>query len=239
MRGVCGQAIGEWASGGCRWAPRPHDLFFLIYVFLEIWGQPPCLHECRPHLQGQVLNAANLAGRQGVDGKTVAAYLNLMVDLMLVRRLPSWHRNEGKRLVKAPKVYVRDSGLTPALLAIPSKESLLAHPVVGSSWESFVIENLVSVTPPGTEWHYHRTTTGNEIDLVLKLPSNQLWAIEVKLSSAPKVSKGFRLACADLKPDRRFLVYSGTERFSLDGDVDAIGLNDLAALVAHSSSETQ
>lgn len=95
----------------------------------------------------------SLAGRiayleLGVDAKTVAGYLDLMVDLMLVRRLPSWHRNEGKRFVKAPKVYVRDAGLAHALLGIPNKESLLAHPVVGSSWESFVIENLLSVAPP-------------------------------------------------------------------------------------------
>ncbi len=187
------------------------------------------------HLQGQVFNAANLARSLGVDGKTVAAYLDLMVDLMLVRRLPSWHRNEGKRLVKAPKVYVRDAGLAHALLGISDKESLLGHPVVGSSWESFVIENLVSVAPPGTEWHYYRTATGNEIDLVLQLPSQHLWAIEVKLSSAPKVPKGFHLACADLKPDRRFLVYSGTDRFPLDGEVEAIGLLELAKLVARFS----
>ena len=184
------------------------------------------------HLQGQVFNAANLARSLGVDGKTVAAYLDLMVDLMLVRRLPSWHRNEGKRLVKAPKVYVRDAGLAHALLGISDKESLLGHPVVGSSWESFVIENLLSVAPPGTEWNYYRTATGNEIDLVLKLPSQRLWAIEVKLSSAPTVAKGFHLACTDLKPDRRFLVYSGVDRFPLGGDVEAIGLLELVTLVA-------
>jgi len=184
------------------------------------------------HHQGQVLNAANLARSLGVDGKTVAGYLDLMVDLLLVRRLPSWHRNEGKRLVKAPKVYVRDSGLAHALLGIPSKELLLAHPVVGSSWENLVIETLVSVAPQGTEWHYYRSATGNEIDLVLQLPSHRLWAIEIKLSSAPKVAKGFHLACADLRPDRRFLVYSGTEQFPLDGDVEAMGLLELATLVA-------
>ena len=184
------------------------------------------------HHQGQVLNAANLARSLGVDGKTVAGYLDLMVDLLLVRRLPSWHRNEGKRLIKAPKVYVRDSGLAHALLGIPNKELLLAHPVVGSSWENLVIETLVSVAPQGTEWHYYRSATGNEIDLVLQLPSHRLWAIEIKLSSAPKVAKGFHLACADLRPDRRFLVYSGTERFPLDGDVEAMGLLELATLVA-------
>ena len=184
------------------------------------------------HHQGQVLNAANLARSLGVDGKTVAGYLDLMVDLLLVRRLPSWHRNEGKRLVKAPKVYVRDSGLAHALLGIQNKEFLLAHPVVGSSWENLVIETLISVAPPGTEWHYYRTATGNEIDLVLQLPPYRLWAIEIKLSSVPKLAKGFHPACADLKPERRFLVYSGAERFPLDGEVEAIGLRELATLVA-------
>ncbi len=184
------------------------------------------------HHQGQVLNAANLARSLGVDGKTVAGYLDLMVDLLLVRRLPSWQRNEGKRLVKAPKVYVRDSGLAHALLGIPNMEFLLAHPVVGSSWENLVIETLLSVAPPGTEWHYYRTATGNGIDLVLQTPSHHLWAIEIKLSSTPKLAKGFHLACADLKPEKRFLVYSGTDRFALDADVEAIGLLELATRVS-------
>ncbi len=184
------------------------------------------------HHQGQVLNAANLARSLGVDGKTVAGYLDLMVDLLLVRRLPSWQRNEGKRLVKAPKVYVRDSGLAHALLGIPNMEFLLAHPVVGSSWENLVIETLLSVAPPGTEWHYYCTATGNEIDLVLQTPSHRLWAIEIKLSSTPKMAKGFHLACADLKPEKRFLVYSGTDRFALDADVEAIGLLELATRVS-------
>jgi predicted AAA+ superfamily ATPase len=179
------------------------------------------------HNQSQLLNAASLAGGLGVDGKTVASYLDLLVDLLLVRRLPAWHRNVGKRLVKSPKVYVRDSGLAHALLGIRDKESLLGHPVVGPTWESFVIETLITTAPDGTEAHFYRTATGHEIDLVLTLPGGKLWAIEIKRSSATGVERGFHLACADLKPDKRFVVYSGTERFPLNADTDAIGLGDL------------
>ena len=178
--------------------------------------------------QSQVLNAANLASGLGVNGKTVAGYLDLLVDLLLVRRLPSWHRNLGKRLVKSPKVYVRDSGIAHALLGIRDKESLLGHPVVGQTWESFVIETLVTAAPDGTEAHYYRTSNGTEVDLILTLPGGTNWAIEVKRSSAPKPERGFHSACADLNPARRFLVYPGAERFPLDEFTDAIGVVALA-----------
>jgi predicted AAA+ superfamily ATPase len=180
------------------------------------------------HNQTQVLNAASLARGLGVDGKTVAGYLDLLVDLLLVRRLPPWHRNAGKRLVKSPKVYVRDSGIAHALLGIRDKEALLGHPVVGQTWESFVIETLIAAAPDGTEAHYYRTSNGTEVDLILTLPGEKLWAIEVKPSSAPKIERGFHSACADLDPRKRFIVYPGTERFPLDDVTDAIGVVALA-----------
>jgi predicted AAA+ superfamily ATPase len=180
------------------------------------------------HNQAQMLNAANLARALGVDGKTIAGYLDLLVDLLLVRRLPAWHHNAGKRLVKSPKVYVRDSGIAHALLGIRDKEALLSHPIIGQTWESFVIETLIAVAPDGTEAHYYRTSNGNEIDLVLTLPSGKLWAVEIKRSSAPKVERGFHSACADLKPNKQFVVYPGEERFSLDHESDAIGVFTLA-----------
>jgi predicted AAA+ superfamily ATPase len=179
------------------------------------------------HNQSRTLNAANLASGLGVDGKTVAGYLDLLVDLLLVRRLPAWHRNVGKRLVKSPKVYVRDSGIAHALLGIRDKEALLGHPVVGQTWESFVIETLITAAPDGTEAHYYRTATGVEVDLVLTLPGGKLWAIEIKRSSAPNVERGFHAACADLKAKKRFVVYPGDERFPLNADTDAIGLVEL------------
>jgi len=180
------------------------------------------------HNQAQILNAANLARGLAVDGKTVAGYLDLLVDLLLVRRLPAWHRSVGKRLVKAPKAYVRDSGITHALLGIRDKDALLGHPVVGQTWESFVIETLIAVAPDGTEAHYYRTSNGTEVDLLLTIPGADLWAIEVKRSSAPKIERGFHSACADLNPQKRFFVYPGTERFPLDDKTDAIGVIELA-----------
>ena len=180
------------------------------------------------HNQSQMFNAANLARSLGVDGKTIASYLDLLVDLLLVRRLPAWHRNVGKRLVKSPKVYVRDTGLAHALLGIRDKEALLGHPIVGQTWESFIMETLITAAPDGTEANYYRTSNGTEVDLVLTLPGGKLWAIEVKRSSAPKTERGFHSACADLQPEKRFVVYPGTERFPLDDVAEAIGVVELA-----------
>ena len=179
------------------------------------------------HHQAGMHNAATLAQGLGVDGKTVARYLDLLVDLLLVRRLSPWHRNVGKRLVKSPKVFVRDSGLVHALLGLGNKEQLLGHPVVGPSWESFVLETLLVLAPRGTEANFYRTAAGAEIDLVLTLPGGKLWAVEIKRSSAPKLERGFNLACADLKPARRFVVYPGDDRFPLDAETEVLGLAEL------------
>ena len=103
----------------------------------------------------------------------------------------------------------------------------IIHVLVGQTWESFVIETLIAAAPDGTEAHYYRTATGVEVDLLLTLPGGKLWAIEIKRSSAPSMERGFHLACAGLKPNKRFVVYSGTERFPLDADTDAIGVGDL------------
>jgi hypothetical protein len=183
------------------------------------------------HHQAGLLNAAALAAGLGVDGKSVVRYLDLLVDLLLVRRLPAWHHNAGKRLVKSPKVFIRDSGLTHALLRIRDQEQLLGHPVVGGSWEGFAIESLIRAAPRGTEMHFYRTATGHEIDLVLTLPEGERWAVEIKRSSSPSVERGFHLACADLKPHQRFVVYSGSERYPLGDGIEAIGLGDLIRLL--------
>ena len=183
------------------------------------------------HHQGGLLNAAQFAQSLGVDGKTVARYLDLLVDLLLVRCLPSWHRNIGKRLVKAPKVYVRDSGIVHALLGLRDKETLLGHPVVGSSWEGFVIETLLAAAPLETEASFYRTAAGAEIDLVLGLPGGRLWAVEIKRGLAPKLERGFHHACADLQPERRFVVYAGTERFPVGESTEAISLTDLGGIL--------
>lgn len=179
------------------------------------------------HFQGSVFNAASLARSLDVSGVTIARYLDLMVDLLLVRRLKPYTYNIGKRLVKAPKIYVRDSGIAHALLNITDYNELLGHPVSGGSWEGFVIENILSVAPAGVQPFYYRTSAGAEIDLILEFSLEEKWAIEIKRSSAPVLSKGFHMACADIKPDRRYVVYAGTDQFSLGNEITAISISGL------------
>ena len=176
------------------------------------------------HDQGGLLNAAKLAAGLGVSGQSVARYLDLLVDLMLVRRLPPWHANVGKRLVKSPKVYIRDAGLTHALLGLETREALLGHPVVGGSWEGFCIENLIAAAPRGTEASFYRSSAGAEIDLILKLPDHRLWAIEVKRTTAPKVTRGFHIAADDLAVAERLLVYAEDREVPGQGGVRAMPL---------------
>lgn len=189
------------------------------------------------HNQGGLLNTAQFSRNLGVDVKTVNGYLDLLVDLMLVRRLPPWHANIGKRLVKSPKVYVRDSGLVHALLAIPDKDSLLAHPVVGQSWECFVIENLLAAGMERVQGFFYRTGGGAEIDLLLAWPDGSLWAVEVKRSLSPKLERGFYAACDDLNPAKKFVVYPGIERYRMATDIEAISLKELAAQVESREKE--
>ncbi len=184
------------------------------------------------HEQGQLLNAARLASSLGISGQTIARYLDLMVDLLLVRRLPPWSSNAGKRLVRSPKVYVRDAGLVHALLGLESIDQLLGHPVAGPSWEGVVIEALLAAAPRNAEGYFYRTLAGAEVDLLLKHPRGGLLAFEIKRSLAPSVGKGFHIACNDLKPDRAFVVYPGLERFKLGKDVEAIGIDEAIAAAA-------
>jgi hypothetical protein len=186
------------------------------------------------HHQGGLLNVAQFARNLGLDVKTVSGYLDLLIDLLLVRRLPPWHANLGKRLVKSPKVYVRDSGLLHALLAIPDKETLLGHPVVGQSWEGFVVENLLNAAGERFQGHFYRSNGGAEIDLLLSRPSGELWAIEIKRSLAPKLERGFHAACADLKPTRKLVVYPGIETWRLAEDIQVMSPTEAAKAVAAS-----
>ena len=181
--------------------------------------------------QGSLLNTAQLARNLGIDAKTVNSYIDLLIDLLIVRRLPPWHANLGKRLVRSPKVYIRDSGLVHALLQIPDKEVLLTHPVVGQSWEGFVIENLLTCARGGAEGYFYRTVGGAEIDLLLAWPDGNLWAIEIKRSLSPKVERGFHAACKDLAPAHRYVVYPGDEAFPLAADIQAVPLAQLARMI--------
>ena len=185
------------------------------------------------HSQGGLHNAAQLAGSLAVSGKTIASYLDLMVDLLLVRRLAPQHVNVKKRLVKAPRVYVRDSGVLHALLRIPDWHALLGHPILGASWEGFVIDNILAAAPADTLPSFYRTASGAEIDLILELPGlTEKWAIEIKRSAAPKPSKGFHSALADLAPSRAFIVHPGADRYPLAQGIEAISLQALAQALA-------
>lgn len=178
--------------------------------------------------QGTLLNASRLASSLSVSAQTVTRYIDLLGDLLLVRRLQPFHANLKKRLVKSPKVYVRDSGLLHALLGIVDCNVLCGHPVAGTSWEGFVIENLLAAASPRTHASFYRTAAGAEIDLVLELAGGQLWAIEIKLGLTPRIERGFHQAREDVRPDRSFVVYSGRERYAITAGIDAINVKDLA-----------
>lgn len=185
------------------------------------------------HNQGTLLNAANLARSLSVSSPTIASYIDLLVDLLMVRRLPPFHANIGKRLVKSPKTYIRDSGILHTLLKIETGETLHGHPIVGASWEGFAIENLIAVAPRRTEASFYRTAAGAEIDLLLDLGgATGLWAIEIKRGLTPKTGKGFTTACDDIGPDKTFIVYGGSERYPKAKSVEVISLQELAQELA-------
>jgi len=185
------------------------------------------------HSQGGLLNASRLASSMAISAPTVTNYIGLLVDLLLVRRLKPFHANLGKRLVKSPKVYVRDSGLTHALLGIQTIDDLLGHPIAGPSWEGFVIESLLAVTPAGTSASFYQSSGGAEIDLILAMGARHgVWAIEIKRTSAPKLERGLRSALADITPTKAFIVHGGYDQFPLGGGVEAISLQGLTRMLA-------
>lgn len=184
------------------------------------------------HSQGQLLNASKLASNLSTSAPTISNYIDLLVDILLVRRLQPFHANTKKRLVKAPRVYVRDSGITHALLGLADYNQLSGHPVFGASWEGFVIENLLSVAPPQTKASFYRTSAGAEIDLILELPGGKIWALEIKSGLTPKLAKGFHNALEDIQPDRSFVVYSGKDRYPVTEETEVISLYELAEELA-------
>jgi predicted AAA+ superfamily ATPase len=183
------------------------------------------------HQQGSLLNQARLAGSLAVAAPAVARYIDLLVDLKLVRRLRPWSGNLNKRLVKAPKTYVRDSGLVHGLLEIETLDKLLGHPVVGQSYEGMVIENLIAAAGEQRLPYFYRSQNGAEIDLLFELGGTPDIAIEVKRSSAPSPDRGFALACDDLAIRKRFVVYPGIEQFGLRHGAQAISLRNMAQLL--------
>ncbi|MFT5115029.1 MAG: putative AAA+ superfamily ATPase [Parasphingorhabdus sp.] len=182
------------------------------------------------HNQGQLFNAAQIAGSLGISGQSAARYLDLMVDLMLVRRLRPWHTNTKKRLVKSPKTYIRDSGIMHTLLNISTYDGLLGHPASGNSWEGFVIENILSICPRHVDAYFYRTATGVEIDLLLS-HGDELMAIEIKRSTAPTLSKGFHVACEDIKPTSKWVVHLGDDEYKLPDNITVLPLESMMKAV--------
>jgi len=178
------------------------------------------------HYHGQTWNAADPARTLGVSESTVRRYLDLLTDAFMVRQLQPWHANLRKRQVKAPKVYVRDSGLLHQLLGIDTAKALMTHPKLGASWEGFAIEQVL-VAEPHDEAFFWATHQGAEIDLLLRR-GGRLLGVECKRTDAPRVTPSIKIALADLELDRVAVVYPGERRYPLADRVEAVPVGELA-----------
>ena len=229
----------SWLASDDAASLRWRDAFVATYLERDIPALGPRipattlrrLWTMLAHTQGGLLNQSQLAASLAISGQTVARYIDLLCDLMLVRRLPAWHGNVGKRLVRAPKVYVRDSGIVHALLGLVRLDDVLAHPVAGASWEGFVIEQLLAVAPDA-EASFYRTSHGAEADLVLSFRNSETWVVEVKRSSAPTVSKGFHLAAADAGAARKIVVAPVAAPYPMRDGIEVLDLLSAVATVA-------
>lgn len=228
----------SWLATNDAASLRWRDAFIATYLERDIPALGPRipattlrrLWTMLAHSQGGLLNQSQLAASLAVSGQTVARYIDLLCDLMLVRRLPAWHGNVGKRLVRAPKVYVRDSGIVHALLGLGGMEAVLAHPVAGASWEGFVIEQLIAAAPDA-EASFYRTSHGAEADLVLRFRSGETWVVEIKRSSAPTVSKGFYLAASDVGATRKLLVAPVATAYPMREGIEVLNPLEAARLL--------
>lgn len=184
------------------------------------------------HCQASPLNQAKLATSLEVSAPAVTRYIDLLVDLLLVRRLRPWSGNVGKRLVRTPKVYIRDSGLTHTLLDLETLNDILGHPSAGASWESFAVDNLILAAGDRRTPYYYRTEDGAEVDLIFERGGNIEMAIEIKRSTAPTLSRGFSLATETLEPRKAYLLHGGTGTWPMSKSTTAVGLVDLMRVLA-------
>jgi len=182
------------------------------------------------HIHGQTLNAADLASGLGISGVTVRTWLDLLTDLFLVRQLQPWAVNTGKRLVKAPKVLLRDSGLLHALLGLPTLDAVLGHPTCGRSWEGLICEQLIQALPPGHRPWFYATHSGSEVDLLITSPSGDLTLIEIKRTTAPQITRGLTTAQTDLRPVRSLVVAPIETSFPLRGSWEAVPIAEAVTL---------
>lgn len=184
------------------------------------------------HRQGTALNLSQLGNSLAMDAKTVRHYIDLLEGLFIVRRLPAWSRNAGKRLVKAPKVYLRDTGILHTLTGLHSLEKVLGHPLCGHSWEGYCIEQILENVPTGCAAAYYRTHAGAEIDLVMEMSAGQTLAVEIKRSLSPKCTPAFRESMKTVHADKGFYVIPTGDRYPLSDSVEAISLYDFIQLMA-------
>lgn len=184
------------------------------------------------HLQGETVNYTQLASGLEVDRKTINRYIDILVDLFLVRRIFPWHANIKKRLVKSPRYYVRDSGILHRLLGIHHLDALLSHPVLGKSWEGFVVENIHAVLPDFAETYFYRTASGAELDLVIKMPDGGVWAVEIKHGRSPKLSKYYHQTCDDIGATHKYVVYGGEDTFPIGHQVRVMSLSKMMQTLA-------
>ncbi|MBL4574413.1 MAG: ATP-binding protein [Gammaproteobacteria bacterium] len=183
------------------------------------------------HFQGQQVNMSTLGKSLEASHTTIKNYLDILTGLYMLRQLQPWAGNTKKRLVKSPKIYIRDTGLLHRLLSISDFDDLLGHPVLGHSWEGFVIENILGNLSDKWRASYYRTSDQTEIDLVLEKSTKEVWAIEIKRTSSPKTKTSFHNACREVKATRKFIIYGGTENFPLANDTEAIGLIGFVKLI--------
>ncbi len=177
------------------------------------------------HLHGDQLNSSSLANSLGVTHPTVNKYLELLEGSFLIRRLPPYYKNIGKRLTKSPKIYIRDSGLLHYLLRVFSLEQLRGNPAIGASWEGYVIEQIMREAPEFSDFYYYRTQNGAEIDLLMITPSGKMVCIEIKFSVSPSISKGFYQSVEDLQPHYKYVITPSGERFDRDDKLRICPLN--------------
>lgn len=188
------------------------------------------LWQMTAHLSGSLLNMENLSSSLGIHGTTVRSYLDFFESAYLIRRLQPYHTNIKKRLVKTPKVYIRDTGILHQLLGIPSLFELAGNPMLGASWETYVIEQISAILPDWAELYFYRTHQGTEADLVIARGGKPELLVEIKYSTTPRLSKGFRIAKEDLKTQKHFVICPVEAGFPLSEEVRVLGVNELYAL---------
>lgn len=186
-------------------------------IILKIWGM-------LAHVNSELENLENLGRSLGTTGTTIKKYLDFMQGAYLIRRLPPWYVNNGKRLIKSPKIYIRTSGILHHFLQINKYTDLPLHPGVGASWEGYVIEQIAANMPDGLEIYFYRTQNGAEIDLVLVKGIHPVAGIEIKYSNAPSLSRGVHECIADLKTKRNFVITPNSQSVSTKEGIMAISL---------------